>query len=294
MTPSGSIEPAIPRPNRAQPTTRSGSEPNPTARSPNPRVAATAVSTGRRPIRSATQPTGSSTIRSTSCASESRPEMPARSSPNSLVPRSGITNWLTADQASAMTTPSANMRRTIGGTATARAGALSVASRAAAGGADGRWRRNLRISTSVPASDSSTGPAAGSRGTVHGQRSRSRPTTVSPRSGPNAPTHTVLAKTTRHRSTVPDSEDALTPEGGSGLEAPLGPPGIERRHVLAGPLGEARRALLQERRHALVGVGRAARPVHAARVHAVRLHPAIGGPQYPHQPAREGPPERGG
>src|SRR6266850_1678131 len=409
MTPSGSIQPAIPRPNRAQPTTRSGSEPNPTARSPNPRVTATAVNTGSRPIRSATQPTGSSTIRSTSCASESRPEMPARSSPNSLVPRSGITNWLTADQASAMTTPSANMRRTIGGTATARAGALSVASRAAAGGADGRWRRNLRISTSVAASDSSTGPAAVSRVRFHGQRSGSSPTRVSPpstpsmpanssvfsrieargpcrscstavrlptitsvcarpvrsrpststgngpavasssipassaigasvsevasrrvasapagrsaairakpkepartpscqsgrpcaraisgSSGPNAPTHTVLAKTTRHRSTVPDSEDALTPEGGSGLEAPLGPPGIERRHVLAGPLGEARRALLQERRHALVGVGRAARPVHAARVQAVRLHRVIGAQQSPHHLPREGHRDRGG
>jgi len=41
--------------------------------------------------------------------------MPARSSPNSRVPRSGMTNWLTADHASAMITPSANIRRTIGG-----------------------------------------------------------------------------------------------------------------------------------------------------------------------------------
>ena len=63
---------------------------------------------------------------------------------------------------------------------------------------------------------------------------------ISGSSGPNAPTHTVLAKTTRHSSTVPDSEDALTAEGGSGLEGALGPPGIEGRHVRAGPLSVKR------------------------------------------------------
>src|SRR4030095_11432566 len=117
ITPSGSIHPAIPRPKSAQPSTISGSEPSPTVKSPMPSTAATPTSTGGRPTRSASQPTGSNTARSRIWASDSSPQIPARSSTNSRVPRSGMTNWLTADQASAMITPSANIRRTIGGTA---------------------------------------------------------------------------------------------------------------------------------------------------------------------------------
>src|SRR5882672_4986851 len=336
--------------------------------------------------------------------------MPARSRPNSRVPRSGITNWLTADQASAMTTPSANMSRTIGGTGAARADGIGLAAPSeAAGGAEARRPGTKRVSTSVPVSETTTGPVAASRVRFQGQRSGSRPTSARPprtpsipanssvfsrieargpcrscstavrlptitsvcarpvrsrpststgngpavasssipasraigasvsevasrrvasapagrsaairakpkepartpscqsgrpcaraisgSSGPNAPTHTVLAKTTRHRSAVPDAEEVLTAEGGSGLEAALGPPGIEGRHVRAGPLGEARRTLLQERRHALVGVGRAAGPVQAARVQAVRLHRVIGAQQSPHHLPREGHRDRGG
>src|SRR6266851_10036636 len=78
--------------------------------------------------------------------------------PNSRVPRSGITNWLTADQASAMTTPSANMSRTIGGSDAGRVGvAPSAPARPAAGDTGARRPGNVRVSTSVATSDTMTG-----------------------------------------------------------------------------------------------------------------------------------------
>ncbi len=111
----------MPSPKSAAPSPIQGSEPRPTANRAPPSTAATATSTGGRPTRSASQPTGNSTSRSTSWASERSAEIPARSRPNSRVPRSGMTNWLTADQARAMITPSANMSRTMGAGGSRRA-----------------------------------------------------------------------------------------------------------------------------------------------------------------------------
>ena len=72
-----------------------------------------------------------------------------------------------------------------------------------------------------------------------------------------------------------------------GVEWALRPPGVEGRHVGAGPEREAGRALLEKRRDALVRVRRAARPVHAPRVEPVRLHRMVGAEQPPHELARE-------
>src|SRR5688500_3899407 len=109
MTPTGSIQPASPRPKHAQPTTNHGNDPSPTAAVPRPSTTITNPRTGTRPITSAIRPTGSSATRSTNWASMSRPDTPPRSSPNSRVPRSGSRNWLTDDQASASTMPTANI-----------------------------------------------------------------------------------------------------------------------------------------------------------------------------------------
>src|SRR5262249_30860140 len=59
------------------------------------------------------------------------------------------------------------------------------------------------------------------------------------------------------------------------------PPGIERRHVGARALREARRPLRDERVDALACVGRAARPEHSEGVEPVRLPWMIGAQQLP-------------
>ena len=61
---------------------------------------------------------------------------------------------------------------------------------------------------------------------------------ISGKSGPNAPTQTVLANTTRHSSPVP--EGRAHRRGRQGAKRRVGPPGIEGRHVRAGPQREAR------------------------------------------------------
>ena len=66
-------------------------------------------------MRSASQPTGRSTTRSTTWASARSCDTPGRSSPNSRVPLIGMRNWLTDDHTSAMMIPTANISQTMGG-----------------------------------------------------------------------------------------------------------------------------------------------------------------------------------
>ena len=72
-----------------------------------------------------------------------------------------MTNWLTADQASAMITPSANMRRTIGRQRTAAPGPVAARHPPSPAGAPGRaGPETSRASASMAASATSTGVEA--------------------------------------------------------------------------------------------------------------------------------------
>src|SRR5262245_10411419 len=141
-----------------------------------------------------------------------------------------------------------------------------------------------RRPASAPAGTSATmraNPKAPAR-TPSCQSARAWVRAISGSRGPKAPRLTVLANTITQRSAV---SPPLTRR--SLIERGRRPPGIEGWHIGARALGEARGALLEKRRDALAGIGRAPRPVHAPRVEAMRRHRMIGAEQAPHELARQ-------
>jgi len=111
-------------------------------------------------------------------------DTPPRPRPNSRVPRSGIRNWLTDDQVSAMSMPTPSMSQKTRSSRGAIARALSAPrERGAAGGVGGKRRRSARPSTGPM----SSGAAATGSERFQGQWAGRNPISASPPRMPSIP-----------------------------------------------------------------------------------------------------------